>query len=514
MAYRRRQGITKTSTFKEEIYHPPDNNSKNINNSNENNKASVPTFKTSHSFSPSTQSLAAQAIRASAAHRDSSLSSAYAADPPLPSETQRSKSFTAYEGVSARNDSKGFWGVLARKAKAILEDEELSPQAEPPARSRWQMSETSAGGQVSEQPFQSSEGTRNLDNPRLRRGLDRITSSLNQIGDTFEKAFEEGRTIVENKTADIIQETRKLHTRRKGSTPEDQNQISGANSTWQPVTPTTQSQNQTYHETQLKASRDVRWQLFTLSRPSGEEYPGFPFTQLFTNYEVFNACIWSFGNTEVYSLGYDKRKEGTILVAMATAAKAKLLLRELKTVKADLAFAKQRCTQLEDENKLIRESREKGQNPADDDLIRLQLETLLAEKARLANENSIYARENRFLREIVEYHQLTMQDVVYLDEGTEEVTEVYPISIAPLSKMFSDSPPSPTSPSSPSKAPPSTSLPNPSSTKVPEEVTKEIFLVQSEGRGETLQNDVPTNPPSTTKVPEEDDAKKPSESSV
>lgn len=48
----------------------------------------------------------------------------------------------------------------------------------------------------------------------------------------------------------------------------------------------------------------------------------------------------------------------------------------------------------------------------------------MAEKARLATENSVYARENRFLREIVEYHQLTMQDVVYLDEGIEEVTEV------------------------------------------------------------------------------------------
>jgi len=74
--------------------------------------------------------------------------------------------------------------------------------------------------------------------------------------------------------------------------------------------------------------------------------------------------------------------------------------------------------------------------------IRLQLETLLAEKARLAHENSVYARENRFLREIVEYHQLTMQDVVYLDEGSEEVTEVYPFT-----KMLSVSPPSPTSPS-------------------------------------------------------------------
>nr|CAB3461839.1 unnamed protein product [Digitaria exilis] len=63
--------------------------------------------------------------------------------------------------------------------------------------------------------------------------------------------------------------------------------------------------------------------------------------------------------------------------------------------------------------------------------IRLQLETLLAEKARLAHENSVYARENRFLREIVEYHQLTMQDVIYVDEGIEEVTEVYPTQILP-----------------------------------------------------------------------------------
>ncbi|CAN6872288.1 hypothetical protein Bca4012_076783 [Brassica carinata] len=117
-------------------------------------------------------------------------------------------------------------------------------------------------------------------------------------------------------------------------------------------------------------------------------------------------------------------------VAMATAAKAKLLLRELKTVKADLAFAKQRCSQLEEENKRLRDNLEKGSNnPADDDLIRLQLETLLAEKARLVHENSIYARElreNRFLREIVEYHQLPMQDVVYIDEGIEEVAEVNP----------------------------------------------------------------------------------------
>ncbi|EEF28554.1 hypothetical protein RCOM_0284080 [Ricinus communis] len=71
-------------------------------------------------------------------------------------------------------------------------------------------------------------------------------------------------------------------------------------------------------------------------------------------------------------------------------------------------------------------------------IIRLQLETLLSEKARLAHENSVYARENRFLREVVEYHQLTMQDVVYLDESTEEVTEVYPIKVVSDTSSFSN----------------------------------------------------------------------------
>ncbi|KAG6744422.1 hypothetical protein POTOM_053148 [Populus tomentosa] len=367
MAYRRKQGITRASTFKEEIYRPPehDHHHDNINKNSNNNDD---TLFTTSSSSPS---LAAQAIRASAAHRESSLSSAYAGG----SISQRSKVFDAYEDKLETNGSKGFWGVLAQKAKAIIEEDNLSQQFETPARSRFQMPDTSAGGQYS---YRTPEGFRKMDNPTLRKGLDKITSSLNQIGDTFEKAFEEGRTIVENKTADIIQETRKLQIRRKG--PEAHNQGPGENSSWmqQPTQPLN-------HENQLKASRDV---------------------------------------------------------AMATAAKAKLLLRELKTVKADLAFAKQRCSQLEEENKILRESCEKGSTADDDDLIRLQLETLLAEKARLAHDNSVYARENRFLREIVEYHQLTMQDVVYLDEGSEEVTEVYPFT-----RMLFVSPPSSTPPS-------------------------------------------------------------------
>lgn len=74
------------------------------------------------------------------------------------------------------------------------------------------------------------------------------------------------------------------------------------------------------------------------------------------------------------------------------------------------------------------------------DQIRLQLETLLAEKARLAHENSVYIRENSCLREIIKYHKLGMQDVVYLDEIIEEVAEVNPSISRTLSAPLPSSP--------------------------------------------------------------------------
>ncbi|KAM7526616.1 hypothetical protein LguiA_016518 [Lonicera macranthoides] len=361
MAYRRKQGgITRSSsTFKEDssVYH----------------------HQSSNDDSSSSSSLAAQAIRASAAHRDSSLSSAYANSNSSSfnhnTTSKASSSTYDYTSMKSTNEPGGIWGVLARKAKAILDEDKITKQSETPRWTKPQTFDTSTTDQLSQTRQSTNSGSsRKKDNPRLRKGFDAITSSLNRIGDSIETAFEEGRNIVGNKTADIIQETRKLQIRRKGTNAEDQ------------------SQTQDNQETQLKASRDV---------------------------------------------------------AMATAAKAKVLLREVKTIKADLAFAKERCSQLEEENRALREAGEKGDNPADDELIRLQLETLLAEKARLAHENSIYARENRFLREVVEYHQLTMQDVVYLDEGVEEVTEVYPVPA--VSRMLSASPPSPRSPRSPAE---------------------------------------------------------------
>lgn len=56
--------------------------------------------------------------------------------------------------------------------------------------------------------------------------------------------------------------------------------------------------------------------------------------------------------------------------------------------------------------------------------MRLQLEALLAEKSRLANDNANLTRENQCLRQLVEYHQLTQQhedDEVLLEEDYESV---------------------------------------------------------------------------------------------
>ncbi|KAI3749777.1 hypothetical protein L2E82_20393 [Cichorium intybus] len=364
MAYRRRQEFANDSTSAEELGIP------NLDSGRHGSPTTLEDSSSSSAVASATPSLAAKAIRASSANRDSSLSSAYGQPAVSPRDTKsnplRSSQSSTPKDDSMKHDytsmknlekpKRGFWGVLASKARSrsIIDDEDDGPQQyQTPERRRQQMSDAQIGGQ---DPSQSlPESHQKTDNPGFQKGLGVIASSLNYIGGTIGNALEEGRTIVENRTADIIQETRKLHIKKK--------EKSGI-----PDPSSNTNQLQTDVEIQLKASRDV---------------------------------------------------------SMAMAAKAKLLLRELKTVKADLAFAKERCAHLEQENRILRETNGDGDNQEDDDLIRLQLESLLAEKARLAQENSVYARENRFLREIVEYHQLTMQDVVYIDENNEELTQVY-----------------------------------------------------------------------------------------
>ncbi|XP_059439561.1 uncharacterized protein LOC132172126 isoform X2 [Corylus avellana] len=98
-------------------------------------------------------------------------------------------------------------------------------------------------------------------------------------------------------------------------------------------------------------------------------------------------------------------------LAISMASKAASLARELKSIKSDLCFMQERCTLLEEENRRLRDGFAKGIRPEEDDLVRLQLEALLAEKSRLANENANLVRENQCLNQLVEYHQLTSQDL-------------------------------------------------------------------------------------------------------
>ncbi|XP_058197872.1 uncharacterized protein LOC131313535 [Rhododendron vialii] len=113
---------------------------------------------------------------------------------------------------------------------------------------------------------------------------------------------------------------------------------------------------------------------------------------------------------------FDSKEEGKLKkaknLAISMAAKATSLARELKSMKSDLCFMQERCAFLEEENTKLRDGFSEGIRPEEDDLVRLQLEALLAEKSRLANENANLTRENQCLHQIVEYHQLlTSQDL-------------------------------------------------------------------------------------------------------
>ncbi|XWS46816.1 hypothetical protein CRYUN_Cryun14cG0101000 [Craigia yunnanensis] len=103
------------------------------------------------------------------------------------------------------------------------------------------------------------------------------------------------------------------------------------------------------------------------------------------------------------------KKAKNLAISMAT--KAASLARELKSIKSDLCFMQERCGLLEEENRRLRDGFTKGIRPEEDDLVRLQLEALLAEKSRLANENANLVRENQCLHQLVEYHQMTSQDL-------------------------------------------------------------------------------------------------------
>ncbi|KAL5216512.1 hypothetical protein ABZP36_007913 [Zizania latifolia] len=123
-------------------------------------------------------------------------------------------------------------------------------------------------------------------------------------------------------------------------------------------------------------------------------------------------------------------------LAVSMAGRASALARELKNIKSELRFMQERCGLLEEDNKRLREEYDTGVPPEEDDLVRLQLEALLAEKSRLAQENANLSRENQSLIQLVEYHQLTSQDLAASYEDVMQGMRLYFSS--PLGKIDSD----------------------------------------------------------------------------
>uniref|UniRef100_A0A0E0MIZ3 Uncharacterized protein n=1 Tax=Oryza punctata TaxID=4537 RepID=A0A0E0MIZ3_ORYPU len=336
-----------------------------------------------------------------------------------------SSSSYSYTSIKSMNEPKlGLWETLARKAKGIIDEDATAHKSDEYTKQKTPHKFHSSSGAQEPRSRWSFENHSRTGDTGSRTRSEALAASVNQLGGRIRDALEEGLTIVDNKTSNIIEETKKIQIRRKQAN-SNSYMPNPAFDTLRPNLSHDQAET-AVQETQLKASRDV---------------------------------------------------------ANAMAAKAKLVLRELKTVKADLAFAKQRCAQLEEENKFLREAKQKGsKTEEDDDLIRVQLETLLAEKSRLAQENSMYARENRFLREIVDFHQFTTHDVA--DDGDLEDSipgeDMFPVVEAYLDREeLSPVPSRPESPilSSCESSSPKSSNSKSSAANLPNNVSKPNALV-------------------------------------
>ncbi|MCO5612842.1 hypothetical protein L7F22_067113 [Adiantum nelumboides] len=291
--------------------------------------------------------------------------------------------------TSEDNVEDSFWGVLARKAKIVLEDSSSEFQRKNPKMvqrvpvSDGLILQKNGSRQLMENKWKRQESI------VLNKGLEAIASSWSLLSD-LGNALEEGINLVETKATNFMYTDPRSRPLKKSldSTVSEKCITSVPN-----------------HHGNLEGK---------LSRSQVKSEEKITRSQAKSNEKVLKSQIKA---EEKQGVTKDTQLKASRDVAMAMATKAKLLLRELKGVKTDLAFTKARCTQLEEENKRLRENVDKGEKHEEDDLVWLQLEALLAEKARLVQENAAYARENQFLHEVVQYHQLRLRSIGFPGES-------------------------------------------------------------------------------------------------
>uniref|UniRef100_A0A0D9XNG4 Uncharacterized protein n=1 Tax=Leersia perrieri TaxID=77586 RepID=A0A0D9XNG4_9ORYZ len=312
-------------------------------------------------------------------------------------QAQGSSPSYRYTSIKTMNEPKlGLWETLSRKAKGILDEDGTAHKSDKYTRENAPRKfDPSSGPQESRSRWSFENPRRTGDTGSLKRS-EALAASVNQLGGRIRDAFEEGLIIVDNKTSNIIEETKKIQIRRKQAN-SNSYMPSPALDTFRPPNLSNDKAETATQETQLKASRDV---------------------------------------------------------ANAMAAKAKLVLRELKTVKADLAFVKQRCAQLEEENKFLRETKQKGnKTEEDDDLIRVQLETLLAEKSSDMEDNQPGEDSNQNYSE-------DMFPVVEAYLSREELSPVPSRPESPTVRLHESSPPNSSNSESSAATPSNVSKPN------------------------------------------------------
>ncbi|CAA6666722.1 unnamed protein product [Spirodela intermedia] len=206
----------------------------------------------------------------------------------------------------------------------------------------------------------------------LIRGLDSVASSLSQLKETLDDASQGVENLVHPSLTDVL--------RREGQRVDEEKMVT--------KTASCQSASDDSKENREPSNEEVK------NRATAEEEE----QKISKEHPV------------------DAAKGGTLKkaknLAISMLSKATSLARELKAVRSELGFMQERCDLLEEENRRLRYGGEKGPRPdEEDDLVRLQVEALLAEKSRLSNENATLTRENQRLHQLVEYHQLTAQDL-------------------------------------------------------------------------------------------------------
>uniref|UniRef100_A0A0A9F3A2 Uncharacterized protein n=1 Tax=Arundo donax TaxID=35708 RepID=A0A0A9F3A2_ARUDO len=152
----------------------------------------------------------------------------------------------------------GLWETLARKAKGILDEDGVAHKFEDYRKDQPCGNNGASNGAQAPQSRWSFENHWKTGDAASRIRPEALSACVNQLSGRIRNALEEGLTIVDNKTSSIIEETKKIQMRRKPTT----SSLYMPNSAVDTLSTSNFSLNQAEsaaQETQLKASRDVRW---------------------------------------------------------------------------------------------------------------------------------------------------------------------------------------------------------------------------------------------------------------